>query len=82
MVVLATDLSALPIEHNKRRGAAPAPAARLTERVRREVGGVDGRGRHGPSYHATRSASGRETARRRALRCGELLNEVEPVDRN
>ena len=47
MIVLADDLAAVAVEHDQRGRAAAAPAARLAERVRRQVGGGDGRGRHG-----------------------------------
>jgi hypothetical protein len=46
VVVLAGHLAALAVEHDERRGATPARAARMPERVRREVGGIDGRGGH------------------------------------
>jgi hypothetical protein len=40
--MLADDLAAVAVEHDERGGTASAPAARLAERVRRQVGGVDG----------------------------------------
>jgi hypothetical protein len=46
MAMLAGYLAAVAIEDDERRGATPAAAARLAECVRRQVGGVEGRGRH------------------------------------
>ena len=46
MIVLPDDLAAVAVEDDERRGMPLAAAARLAERVRREIGGLDGRGRH------------------------------------
>jgi len=51
MIVPAGHLTAVAIEDHHRRGSASALSARLAERVRREVGGVDGRGGHVRAYH-------------------------------
>jgi hypothetical protein len=62
VVVLAGHLVAVAVKDDERRGVLPAAAARLAERVRREVGGVDGRG------HAARvPRSARQWAPRRGV---------------
>jgi len=53
MVVLAGHLAAVAVEDDERRSSASTPAARLAERVRREVGRVDGRGGHRRSPSGT-----------------------------
>src|SRR4029077_6404763 len=47
VVVVADHLAAFTVKDHHRRGAAPALPTRVATRVRREVGGVDGRTCHG-----------------------------------
>src|SRR5262245_5960588 len=46
VVVVAGHLPAVPVEDDQGAGMPPALRARVTERVRREVGRLDGRGGH------------------------------------
>src|SRR5262249_20937141 len=47
VIVLAGDLAAVAVEHDPRRGATAARAARVPQRVGPRGAGVDGRARHG-----------------------------------
>src|SRR5262249_57309264 len=62
VIVLAGDLAAVAVEHDQRRGATAARAARLPKRVGRQGAGVDGRARHGraaaSSISGTRPTAG------------------------
>src|SRR5262249_4015067 len=81
VIVLAAHPGAIAIEDDERRSAAPAPPARLTEGVRREGGGVDGRGRHRRSSTTghpgegtrTRASSWPDSRCQRRRRAGFLL---------